>query len=1010
MRTNYTIYMKKFYLSLAGLTLSIGIASAQTRYVDAGGTDTGDCSLPGSPCATIGYAVSQALTGDSVILASGNYAFTSTQLIDKSLTITAANPSPGNKPVITTSASDAISVDANDVTINGLRLELGLDAGSGLKGIVGVNSFDNLLLSNNEILSTKTVSTGMVFGSYAVQLYGPAGQTVDIHNNIIGPVNALANDNFGRGLGLGLYGSGVAPGSSIYNNGIAAYYTIQCIIPSAAMLIRDNILAGILMYNTPETGISSSITHNTFDGVDPMLANNLYALLELRSINNSTLLVDSNDFVNFTNIALLNSSSNGVTIAGNTFTPHASATAPVAVHVNTKTMTTGAESYTYANTFSLLGNTFNAPAAGTGTALHIARHYQNAAGYNNVIIGGPAASEANIFDTDLGNYIVLDSLSGPSSALPLWAAYAVTTMAPVDQDFNAWISHNNYGSTDPGVIGTKIVDVNDMSALGKVILDPTGNRYVGTAGDNTGNDCTNPNQPCADIEYAHSVAFPGDSIIVFAGNYILSNTLNINKQNITLSGDDINNRPLISTTASDFIRVSAENVTISGLQLEMGLSAADGLRGIVAESTYDNLTIINNRILSVKPLSTGMVFGAYAISAYGGNGLYVNISDNEIQPASAMANDAFGRAIGLGLNGAGTAPGGIVSNNTVQAYYPLQATVPAADLEISHNSFAGLTMINAAANGIRIDIEDNTFDGVNDLVAANLYALLEVRANDQAEVNIRDNAFINYVNMGLFSSASRNVNASGNEFSPSATATDFVSLHANAKLMTSGTQANTYANAIEIRGNVFNAGLNGNGTAIAFADHYGVTVPAFADSVKIGGDGANDKNVFADGLKYFVALDTMSGSSNGFALWQVNGSSETTMKPFSQNVYAFTDWNTYPSNDTTMLEEKAYDIADAPVLGDVVFSRPNVSVDEPGIISLSTYPNPAVHTLNIRGEGLSGNNVITITDMQGRVVRTHNITAAGSVISIPVQDLSNGIYQVRITGNEHIYQARIVKN
>lgn len=1004
-RINYTIYMTKFYFSLASAMLTIGLAGAQTRYVDAGGTDAGDCSLPGSPCATISYAVSEAVAGDSVVLAPGNYAFTSTQLIEKAVTVSAA--SIASKPVITTSASEAITINADNVTIHGLRLQLGLTAGSGLKGIVSSGSFNNLSITNNEILSSKALATGMVFGSYAIHLYGAAGQTVNIQNNIIGPLNGLANDNFGRGLGLGLNGAGVAPGGVINNNGIAAYYTIHYTVPSASATITNNIMAGIFMYNAPVAGTSTTISSNTFDPLDPALANNLYALLELRSINNATLNIDNNDFLNYTNIAILNSSSDGVSIANNTFTPHATAAAPVAVHANTKTMTTGTESYTYANSFSLTGNTFNAPAAGVGTALQIATHYQNTNGFANVQIG--SANAQNIFDSNLQYFIVLDSLSGPSSSFPLWAPYAVTAMAPVSQDFNAWIQHNNYGTNNLSLIGSKIIDINDNSSLGRVILDPTGTRYVATNGSNSGNDCLDPNSPCADADYAHNVAFEGDSIVIFAGNYTWSNTLNISKRGITLTASDINNKPVITSSASDVLEVSAENVSINGLQFELGLTAANGLRGIVATAGYDSLSITNNHILSVKPLSAGMVFGAYGIAIYGGNGLYINISDNEVRSAAA-ANDAFGRAIGLGLNGFGQAPGGVVKNNLAQAYYPIQATVPSADILIEENQLAGLTMINAAVNGIRIDLTNNVFDGVNDQVAASLYALLEVRANDGAIVNIQDNEFKNYLNIGLFSSASRNVKAIGNEFNPSATATDFVSIHANSKLMTTGVQNNTYANDIEIKGNTFNAGLSDNGTAIAFADHYGATAPAFADSVKIGGDAAADKNVFASELRYFIALDSLSGSSNNFTLWVLNGSSVTTMKPFSQHVYAFTDWNTYPSNDTLLLEEKAFDIADASVLGNVFFVRPDFSSNESEIISLSTYPNPVVNTLNIAGEGLSCNGVLTITDMLGRVVRTQNVNAAGSLISIPVQDLSNGMYNIRITTGTAIYQARIIKN
>ncbi len=50
------------------------MAAPTSRYVDGGsGVDSGDCSAPGSPCATISYALSQAKGKDSVFVAEGLY-------------------------------------------------------------------------------------------------------------------------------------------------------------------------------------------------------------------------------------------------------------------------------------------------------------------------------------------------------------------------------------------------------------------------------------------------------------------------------------------------------------------------------------------------------------------------------------------------------------------------------------------------------------------------------------------------------------------------------------------------------------------------------------------------------------------------------------------------------------------------------------------------------------------------------------------------------------------------
>ena len=145
--------MKKNLLNILFFNFCItALSIAQTRYVSPAGNDiANNCLLPGNPCATITNAVTEAIAGDTIKLSSGAYAFSTTQMINKSVVVIAADSL--NKPVISSTASDMITVTSNNVTIKQLRLEMGLTSTSGLKGIVANNTYNNLKIIKNEIIS-----------------------------------------------------------------------------------------------------------------------------------------------------------------------------------------------------------------------------------------------------------------------------------------------------------------------------------------------------------------------------------------------------------------------------------------------------------------------------------------------------------------------------------------------------------------------------------------------------------------------------------------------------------------------------------------------------------------------------------------------------------------------------------------------------------------------------------------------------------------------------------------
>jgi hypothetical protein len=59
--------------ALCALLLSPAAASAATRHVAPGGSDSGACDQPANPCGTLGYAYRQATPGDEVQVSAGSY-------------------------------------------------------------------------------------------------------------------------------------------------------------------------------------------------------------------------------------------------------------------------------------------------------------------------------------------------------------------------------------------------------------------------------------------------------------------------------------------------------------------------------------------------------------------------------------------------------------------------------------------------------------------------------------------------------------------------------------------------------------------------------------------------------------------------------------------------------------------------------------------------------------------------------------------------------------------------
>lgn len=1005
--------LKLQWLYAATITIFSGTAISQTTlYVSETGTDaSNDCTLPGNPCATIGYAYTQITAGDIIQVAPGSYSLNATLNISEAVEITALDPS--DKPVITSSVAELINVNSDDVTISNLNFQMGLTATSGLRGIVSTQNFDNIKILNNTFESTNPISgtpnTNMVWSAFAISLASDNGnvQNIEIRNNEI--IAASTANIFGRGIFIGNGSAGKdAPGGIIDGNEVTAYYTIQSARFANDMDITNNTFNGITMINAPLTGVTVAIDNNTFSGDTQMTPNSLYALVELRSVEDATVIFSNNTVEEYTNIGFISESSKNVTVSGNTFNPAATATDFISLMVNTKFMTNGTQGNTYSDEIEILGNTFNAGTANQGAAIVFADHYGvNTPAFGTITIGGATAADQNIFDADLGKYIVLDDNAGASTAYPLWTPYAVTTMKPVNQNITALAIHNNYNLVDFAAIEAKITDADNNPLLGQVIITSAGpNRYVATTGTDLSNDCTLPGNPCATIAHAIEVAVAADTIDVAAGTYAQTSILEIAVNDLTVRAGDNTNKPVITTNQTTVFDINATDVKLNGLTLELGLTATTGKYGVVSTtSNFNGLNLTNNEIVSTSPvIPYGMVWDAFAVRLNSLTGAMdnVTITDNVIGTATATDNNIFGRGIALG-SGSTDGPAATISNNEIKAYYTVQAIRSTGDVVIADNDIQGITMINAPLTGTEILVENNTIDAVTPMAAENLYALVEIRSVENGTVEVNDNDFTNYTNIALLSSASKNVTVSGNTFTPAATADAFVSVMANTKMMTNGVQGDTYGNEIVLVGNEFEAGAANEGTAIVFADHYGATTPAFA-AVTIGGATATDKNIFDANLGNYIVLDDQTGASSSVPLWAPYA--VTTMKAFSQNIEALYDNNTYNQASIADVELKNIDSLDNDELGKVILTYSTVGLDEVAISVATVYPNPAADQLTITLNDNSATAALEVVDLLGNVVYT---TTVSGVKTINVSNLTSGVYVTRLTTNGVTASTRFVK-
>jgi hypothetical protein len=95
-----------------------------------------------------------------------------------------------------------------------------------------------------------------------------------------------------------------------------------------------------------------------------------------------------------------------------------------------------------------------------------------------------------------------------------------------------------------------------------------------------------------------------------------------------------------------------------------------------------------------------------------------------------------------------------------------------------------------------------------------------------------------------------------------------------------------------------------------------------------------------------------------------------------------------------------------------ITNQNNTGIQELGtLIGFNIYPNPAEQTVFIALEGKHTVLKISLTDIYGRVIYTQNAPAqeSGSILKLNVQDISSGVYFIRISGSNIDLLSRLIR-
>ncbi|HXH41197.1 MAG TPA: hypothetical protein VNN08_21400 [Thermoanaerobaculia bacterium] len=194
--------------------------SASTRLVTTGGTDAGDCTV--TPCATLSYAIGQAVTDDTVSVGPGTFSNGGAAIVvSKSLHVTGAQAGVDARTRVAPESilTEPARLAADGVVLDGFTITCGMcnpppcGAGCGI-GVFTSSSFSGYAVVNNIITGnpvgvtfgssgalTSNLLTNNIFDNNVVFLGGPGSYGIftsaAVTNAVVGG-NRFSGQSFGQ--------------------------------------------------------------------------------------------------------------------------------------------------------------------------------------------------------------------------------------------------------------------------------------------------------------------------------------------------------------------------------------------------------------------------------------------------------------------------------------------------------------------------------------------------------------------------------------------------------------------------------------------------------------------------------------------------------------------------------------------------------------------------------------------------------------------------------------------
>ena len=190
-----------------------------------------------------------------------------------------------------------------------------------------------------------------------------------------------------------------------------------------------------------------------------------------------------------------------------------------------------------------------------------------------------------------------------------------------------------------GILVLLLLSAAGTSTVSAVTFD----RYVATDGDDSGNDCTDSNSPCATILHAVGEASSGDTIHIDSGTYIETGTISLTTS-LTITGAGMDQTIIDGNNDHRVILINGGVTTsISDLSITNGIcTLSSGGAGI---SNNGTLTMEH-----VKVTSNTCAYSGAGVNLSGSSG-EVTISDSVISNNTVSGNTSGG---GIFSNSGGT--------------------------------------------------------------------------------------------------------------------------------------------------------------------------------------------------------------------------------------------------------------------------------------------------------------------------------------------------------------------